>query len=96
MHLLTSIITAPGTFSSNVDVASLPQHPIGEDSPPPIPPQHFSADDILQLPNMLENREPQESQRDAPPPCPPRTNQEDAAPPPLPPKTHQCPAVSAC
>ena len=57
--------------------------------PPPIPPQQFSADDTLLSPKLLESGVPQQCERDAPPPRPPKTNQEDAAPTPRPPKTNQ-------
>ena len=96
MCSLKSVITPPDTVSSNVDTTSLPHTPLDtEDSPPPaIPPQHFSADDILQLPKVPGSSEPQQSERDVAPPRPPKTNQEDSAPPPRPPKTHQQTAVS--
>ena len=85
----------PGTPSINVDTPALPNSPLeSEDIPPPIPIQQFSADDILLSPKLLESSEPQQSERDALPPRPPKTNQEDAAPPPRPPKTHQHTAVS--
>ena len=92
MCSLKSTIIPPGTPSINVDTTSLPHSLL--DIPPPIPPQQFSADDILLSPKLLESGEPQQSERDVPPPRPPKTHQEDAAPPPRPPKTHLHTAVS--
>ena len=90
MCSLKSIVIPPGTPSINVDMTPLPHSPLeSEDTPPPIPPQQFSADDILLSPKLLETSEPQQSERDAPPPRPPKANHEDAAAPPRPPKTHQ-------
>ena len=95
MCSLKSDVIPPGTPSISVDTTSLPNSPLeSEGSPPPIPTQEFSADDILLSPKLLESSEPQQSERDAPPPHPPKTNQEDAAPPPRPPKAHQHTAVS--
>ena len=38
-----------------MDTTSFPQSPLDiEDAPPPIPPQHFSEDDLLLLPKQLE------------------------------------------
>ena len=95
MCSLKSVVIPPGTPSISVDRTPLPHSPIEyENIPPPIPPQQFSADDIMLSPKLLESSEPQQSERDAPPPRPPKTNQEDAAPPPRPPKAHQHTAVS--
>ena len=76
-------------------MTSLPNTPLESEGslPPPIPPQQFSADDPALSPKLLETSELHQSERDAPPPRPPKTNQEDAAPPPRPPKTHQEDAV---
>ena len=96
MCSLKSVIIPPGTPFISMDTTSLPNSPLeSEDTPPPpIPPQLFSPDDILLSPKLLESSEPQHSERDVPPPRPPKTNQEDAALPPRPPKTHQHTAVS--
>ena len=86
----------PKQFLADDTLPSLKLVESGEDSPlpPPIPPQQFTADDIMLSPKLLESSEPQQSERDAPPPRPPKSNQEDAAPPPRPPKAHQYTAVS--
>ena len=92
---LKSVVIPPGTPSIKVDTTSLPHSPIEyENIPPPIPPQQFPPDDPALSPKLLESRESQQSERDAPPPRPPKSNQEDAAPPPRPPKAHQHTAVS--
>ena len=93
MCSLKSVIIPPGTPSINVDMTSLPHSPFESEGspPPPIPPQQFSVDYTLHSLKLLESGEPQQNERDAPPPH--RTNQEDAAPPPRPPKTNQEDAV---
>ena len=57
-------------------------------------PIHFGYHTDMVLPKLPESSEPQQSERDVPPPRPPKTNQEEAAPPPRPPKTYQHTAVS--
>ena len=93
MCLLKSVVNVvipPGTSYINVDTKKLSHRPLeSEDVPPPIPPQQFLADDTLLSPKLLESSESQQSERDAPPLRPPKTNLEDAAPPPRPPKTNQ-------
>ena len=87
-----TVIVPLGTLPTNVDSTSLSQSLLdSEDSPPPpIPPQQFSDDDSLHSPKLPE---PQQSGRDATPPRPQMTNQEDTVPS-RSPKTHQQTAVS--
>ena len=80
----------PGSLPTNVDKTSYPQSPLDttEGTPPPIPPQQFSVDDILLLPKLSESYKLQQNGIDAPPPLPLKTIQEDVTASTLTPKTY--------
>ena len=84
------LVYYPPGLPTNVDKTSYPPSPLDttEDTPPPIPPQQFSVDDILLLPKLSESYKLQQNCRDAPPPLPLKTIQEDIAVPTLTSKTY--------
>ena len=95
MRVLSIFFIHPDTPEFNVDTTLPPQCALdAEDGPPPIPPKQFSDDDILLLCKLPEGMGYHESERDAPPPCPPRSNQENSTVPPRPPKINQQITVS--